>query len=203
MGVAVLLVLLLAVLVIGGGIAFAVALASKGSRQFAAQNEIIPGVASGAPPEWAGAHSLEATLHRRLGEAVRGLQAQAGSPGEDMGLLELRVEIEQQALAVDQRLIATAALPVKARAEALSQVQQAVEAVEVAAGQVASEIASTGIGGDSRSLAELAERVRLVTDARAEIDALDWDTPDAVDSDPAPESSRQDPDGQQPQAGTA
>lgn len=195
-----LLVLVLGAIAIAGGVAFAVALSRKGQARMTAQHELIPGVPTAAPREWGGAHSPEAKLHRRLRDAIAGLRAQAGNPGEDMELLELRVEVEQQAIAVDDRLIAAAALPQSVRGPALAEVDRAVAAVEEAAGAVAAEIAKTGLGGDDRSLADLAERVRLATQSRAELDAMDWTTASPTDR---PAATGDEDEGGQPQAGTA
>ena len=51
-------------------VGFGVALTVRSRKDFAEQNEVVPGVASPAPASWAGAHTPEAKLHRRLKEAV-------------------------------------------------------------------------------------------------------------------------------------
>ncbi|CAN5356775.1 hypothetical protein BH23ACT9_BH23ACT9_25720 [soil metagenome] len=157
---------------IGGGIAFAVALARSGKAQLASQNELFPGVPSNAPAEWGGAHTTEAKLHRRLGQAVRALQAQTGDSRVE--LLDLRVQIEQQALAVDERLIAASALPEHVKGETMTLIEQAVDAIEQATGRLAAELTSSGLAADTDGLAEVTERVRLAAEARAEVEALDW-----------------------------
>lgn len=98
----VLLVIVLVVVVAAVG--FAVALARKGKRQFEARTG-GPGLAPNAPREWAGAHSPEAKLHRRLAAAARSLDAQ---PVGDAVAIEQRVTIEQQILQLDQQLVAVA-----------------------------------------------------------------------------------------------
>jgi hypothetical protein len=98
----VLLVIVLVVVVAAVG--FAVALARKGKRQFEARTG-GPGLAPNAPREWAGAHSPEAKLHRRLAAAARSLDAQ---PVGDAVAIEQRVAIEQQILQIDQQLVAVA-----------------------------------------------------------------------------------------------
>ena len=98
----VLLVIVLVVVVAAVG--FAVALARKGKRQFEARTG-GPGLAPNAPREWAGAHSPEAKLHRRLAAAARALDAQ---PVGDAVAIEQRVTIEQQILQLDQQLVAVA-----------------------------------------------------------------------------------------------
>jgi hypothetical protein len=100
----VLLVIVLVVVVAAVG--FAVALARKGKRQFEARTG-GPGLAPNAPREWAGAHSPEAKLHRRLAAAARSLDAQ---PVGDAVAIEQRVTIEQQILQLDQQLVAVASV---------------------------------------------------------------------------------------------
>jgi hypothetical protein len=99
-------------------------------RKFAEANVIVPGTATKAPAEWAGAHSPEARLHRRLRDAVAAVQANPAM--EDAFMMDARVSLEQQALAVDERLIAVAALPDGVRSEPLASVAAAVDAVETA-----------------------------------------------------------------------
>jgi hypothetical protein len=93
--------------VVVAAVVFAVALARKGKRQFEARTG-GPGLAPNAPREWAGAHSPEAKLHRRLAAAARSLDAQ---PMGDTVTIEQRVTIEQQILQLDQQLVAVATAP--------------------------------------------------------------------------------------------
>jgi hypothetical protein len=128
--VVVLVVLVLAVL---GG---AAAVVSSTRRRYMLANQIVPGTATRAPASWAGAHTPEARLHRRLRDAVTALRANPAM--EDAWALESRVSLEQHALAVDERLIAVAALPEGVRAEPLRTVVAAVDAVEAAVASLAS-----------------------------------------------------------------
>ncbi len=159
-----LLIVLLGVLLVGGGIAFAVALARRSADRYAEQNEVLPGVSSRAPAAWAGAHSPEALLHRRIGEAVRGLRAQSELGHEDVGQLELRVELEQHALAVDERLVAAAAMaPGPHRQRALAELEVSVVAIEQAAGDLARSIGRAGASSDVMGLEDLAARIKGLT----------------------------------------
>ncbi len=156
------LVVVLALLVIAA-VATATVVVRSGKRSYAKANEVVPGTPSRAPAEWAGAHSPEARLHRRLRDSVEALRANPAM--EDAWMLDARVSLEQHAVAVDERLIAVAALPERVRAEPLAGVTVAVDAVEVA---VAS-LASPGPGIDGRSGVELAmtkveERVALLAE---------------------------------------
>jgi hypothetical protein len=105
-------------------------------RKFAEANVVVPGAASKAPAEWAGAHTPEARLHRRLRDAVAAVRANPAT--EDAFMMDARVSLEQQALAVDERLIAVAALPESVRAEPMAAVAAAVDAVEAAVASLVS-----------------------------------------------------------------
>ena len=128
-------VLVVLLLVLVAAVVAATAVLRSGKRQYAQANEVVPGAASRAPAEWAGAHTPEARLHRRLRDAVAGLRANPAL--EDAWALEARVTLEQQALAVDDRLVAVAALPARVRAEPLAAVSSAVDAVEAAVAALA------------------------------------------------------------------
>lgn len=138
----VLLVIVLVVVVAAVG--FAVALARKGKRQFEARTG-GPGLAPNAPREWAGAHSPEAKLHRRLAAAARSLDAQ---PVGDAVAIEQRVTIEQQILQLDQQLVAVASV-----AGDVTGLEPLVGTVERAVAQ----LATTGVDMDMimRNQAEL------------------------------------------------
>ena len=155
------LVLFLAVVVIAAVVA-ATAVVRSQKRQYAKANEVVPGTATRAPAEWAGAHTPEARLHRRLRDAVAAVRA--GSGMEDAWALDARVALEQHALAVDERLIAVAGLPERVRAEPLAGVSAAVDAVEAAvaslvAGPEAQAGARTGL---DRAMAEVEDKVALL-----------------------------------------
>jgi len=145
----VVLVLVAAVVVAG-----AVVVRSQ-KRQFTAANEVVPGTPTHAPAAWAGAHTPEARLHRRLREAVAGLRANPAM--EDAAMMDARVALEQHALAVDDRLVAVAALPERVRAQPLVEVASAVEAVEAAVASYVSGPAQRD--GLDRAMAEVAEKV--------------------------------------------
>jgi hypothetical protein len=136
-GTAILVILLVLVVAVVG---FGVALARKGKRQFAERTG-GPGLAAGVPREWAGAHTPEAKLHRRLAAAARGLDAQ---PVGDAVAIEQRVTIEQQILQTDQQLVAVAAVPGAARSDALAEMETLVDNVERAVAQ----LATTGVDMD-------------------------------------------------------
>lgn len=158
------IVVVVVVLVAGG-----VALALSGKRKYRAANRIVPGVDSSAPAEWAGAHTPEARLHRRLRDAVGGLSTHPRR--SEPYFADLLASLQQQAFAVDEHLIAVAALPARVRPEPLAQVTTAVEAVEEATASLALAL-RPGAAPVGAETAELTERVRLVAEARAELDRL-------------------------------
>jgi hypothetical protein len=147
-------VLVLVLFVISAVVAATVVVRNQ-KRTFAEANEVVPGTASKAPAEWAGAHTPEARLHRRLRDAVEALRANPTM--EDAFMMDARVSLEQQALAVDERLIAVAALPERVRAEPLASVAAAVDALESA---VAAVVTVPGErSGVDQAMAEVADRV--------------------------------------------
>lgn len=155
-------VVIVFVLLVVSAVAAATWVVRTNKRQFAEANEVVPGTATRAPAEWAGAHTPEARLHRRLRDAVEALRANPAM--EDTWMLEARVSLEQHALSVDERLIAVAALPERVRAEPLAAVGAAVDAVEVA---VASYVAGPAPGpegrtGLDRAMAEVEDRVAVL-----------------------------------------
>ena len=150
-------------------VAATLAVARSVWKRYAASNVVVPGVDTAAPASWAGSHSAEARLHRRLRDAVASL---AANPEIDrLGLLEARLALEHQAVSIDERLVAVAALPERVRPEPLAKLVAAVEAVEEAAGQ----LAATGPALDGRTaldeaMVRVEERVALLGAARAELD---------------------------------
>ena len=163
-----LLVALVAVAVVGG--AMAVAIATQQQRSRAERLQIVPGVATRAPVAWAGAHTLEARLHRRLGEAVRSMHA---APASNSPMLtEQRHALEQEAVRIDARLIAVAALTGVQRAPAIERVGELVERYESAV----ADLVSTSLDDPSALEAAISEseiRLRALEAARAEVEQID------------------------------
>lgn len=118
-------------------------------------NQVVPGIPSPAPTSWLGSHDPEAKLHRRLKTAIESLHA-----GQNLDLmgryLDLQVEIEQQALAIDNDLVATSRLPVHLREEPLERLTAAVATIE----EAAAEIGRASSIGASHDLEKLLRTVR-------------------------------------------
>jgi hypothetical protein len=125
-------ILVVVVVLVAAAVGFGVALARKGKRQFAAQGG-GPGLAENAPREWAGAHTPEAKLHRRLAAAAKSLAAQ---PMGDAAAIEHRVTIEQQILQLDQHLVAAAG-----NAASVAEIEPLVTSVE----QTVAQLTTSGL----------------------------------------------------------
>lgn len=140
--------------------------ALRNAKDFSDANEIIPGVPTSAPKAWAGAHSPEARLHRRLRDAMTALRANRSL--DEPALVEVRETLEREALALDDRLVAAAALPKTVREEPIRRVAGAVDAVEAV---VADIVLLRGPGADvQRGIEQVRTRLALVADARAELE---------------------------------
>ncbi len=159
-------------------VGFGVALTVRSKQEFAAQNEVVPGVPSPAPASWAGAHTPAAKLHRRLKAAVDA--ARANPRYVELGLAERTRRIETEALALDERLVAAAALPTPHRDDALAQFEPAVEALEAA---VAALVRSVGVGDSKELLEQVVSdadiRLQALAEARAEVERIDRQGPTA------------------------
>jgi hypothetical protein len=131
-------ILVLAVLAVLAGVAFATALAIRGSRHAAANLALGPGMSTDVQAEWA-AHTPEAKLHRRLGAAARSL---ATVPLGDALAIERRVAAEQRILELNRSLIAAAAAPAVHRDEVVSALEPEVAATEAEVAALAKSAAT-------------------------------------------------------------
>ena len=160
---------LLGVVVVAAIVVGAIVLATKGKADFHRANEVVPGVASPAPAAWAGSHDPEARLHRRLRDAMTALRANQAFD-DDGGLLDLRVDLEQQAIALDTQLVAIAGLAPDRRPEQLARAEQSVAAIEGTVASLVGVSAGETEARMSRLLGELQGRTGAVSDARRELD---------------------------------
>lgn len=150
-------------------------------------NQVVPGVPSAAPVSWAGSHDPEARLHRRLRDAVAAVRASTRDL-TDGRVLDLRTELEQGALAVDESLVAVAALPAAHRAEPLARATAAVEDIEQAAADLAGATVTEASTRLARALDGARRDAELLAEARSEVERL------ASGLEPPPQSeSRPDP----------
>lgn len=171
------LILILVIGVLAGAVIGARVAARRLTDHYARANEVVPGIPSTAPTAWLGAHDPEAKLHRRLVDAVRALHA-----GQDLDVigayLDLRIEVEQQAVAIDNELVVTSKLPVHLREKPLDRLTAAVATLEEAVAAIGVAVAS----GTTEDLDALLLEVRRRTDsldrAEAALREIDEATPD-------------------------
>lgn len=134
MGVFAWLVVLLVVAVVASGALFAVALARRSRGQLAVGTEALPGMPTGAPLEWAGQHTPEAKMHRRL---IGLAQTVAALPLGDATAIERQVAVQHKIQELDRRLISFAVAPEPARREAVDGLEPEVADAEAEVGTLA------------------------------------------------------------------
>lgn len=130
------IVLVILLVILAAGVTFAVMLSRRSKAQLAANLAPAPGLAGGAPAEWAGQHTPEAKMYRRLSELARSLEA---LPLGDAPAIERKVGLQQQIQEYDRLLIAVAAAPESARRDAVTTLQPKVDAVEAEIGKLATD----------------------------------------------------------------
>lgn len=157
---------------IGVVIAFGVVLALRSKQEFTEQNEVVPGRRSPAPASWAGAHSREAKLHRRLGEAVKA--ARANPRFVELGLAAQTAAIEAEALAIDERLVAAAALPAAHRNAAIDPLEQHVVDLEATVVELVTSVSVSDSKEQLEAAVSAADiKLQALAEARAEIEQID------------------------------
>lgn len=168
------------VAVVAGALFLTVALPLRRQRQ---ANQVVPGVPTRAPRAWAGAHSPEARLHRRLRDVVAALRS---LPMSGNFAADGRRTVEQYVLTLDERLIAVAALPGAVRAEPLAKVTADVQRLESSVAELVSQVVAGSVGHE-QAFRELSEDLAHFREARAEVQALEAASP----SDQIPEMPTQ------------
>lgn len=153
-------------------VGFGVALVVRSKREFAEQNQVVPGRASPAPANWAGAHTREAKLHRRLGDAVRG--AHDNPRFVELGLAAQMQAIDAEALAIDERLVAAAGLPGSHRDAAIDALEANVVQLEAT---IADVVTSVTVADSKQQLEQAVSaadlKLQALAEARAEIEMID------------------------------
>lgn len=159
------------VLLVGVLAAFALiaVVAARTKNAFEASNEVVPGRRSPAPSSWAGSHDAEALLHRRLRDAMAALR-QNQLFDDDGTLLELRVELEQQAIMLDERLVGLAALPASIRDEPRAELTADVAMVEQAVADLVRTTTASARPALEATLARIRERLELYGPAEASLE---------------------------------
>lgn len=140
------------------------------------RNQVVPGTETGAPVSWAGSHTPEARLHRRLRSAVT---AARSVDDPDGSLLSARVEVERAALATDRHLVALAAMHERESAGRMPAARAAVAAIESAAAALADvggagrNVIATRGPGQLPAVEAAMERTALLQQAIDELDEID------------------------------
>lgn len=166
-----LIILVVLLVLVAAGVAGAVVLAGKSKKEYKDANQVVPGAPTSAPSSWAGSHDAEAKLHRRLRDAMKALRANQ-SFDDDGGLLDLRVDLEQQALALDERLVAVAALPEANKGQALFDIESAVTMIEKAVASLASRSVAEVRPVVEQAVDRVEERTSMLEQVRAQLEAL-------------------------------
>jgi hypothetical protein len=161
--------LIVAAAVVAAGAAGLSALSRRQRRRQLQLNAVVPGVLTSAPASWALSHDPEAKLHRRLRDAVAALRADPRVRAAD--LYELRLLTEREAIAIDERLVAVAALPEPSRQDALKRLTAAVESLEQAVAEIVSWSPSTGLELTA-AVADATERLAMIAEIHAELSAF-------------------------------
>jgi len=163
----ILVVLFVAIAAVAAGGA-ALALGAQRVKQNAQRGQqIAPGTPSAVPLGWAGAHTPEAKLHRRLGTAMSGLRQAT----EDDALVMANVEVvEREALKIEQQLVAASRMADRLKGPAIAELSAAVDQIENVSAQLIQRSAELSAGDVQAQLAELSERLELLDQARAELD---------------------------------
>ena len=162
----------LLVLAVAAVVGFGVALAVRSRAEFTEQNQVVPGRRSPAPASWAGAHSREAKLHRRLGDAVKG--ARENPRFVELGLAAQMNTLEAEAMAIDERLVAAASLPAAHRDAAIDPLDVHVVALEAAVAEMVTSITVADSKEQLEAAVSAADiKLQALAAARAEVEAID------------------------------
>lgn len=165
---------------VGAVVVFGVMLAARSKKEFAEQNEVVPGRVSPAPASWAGAHSREAKLHRRLGDAVKG--ARANPRFVELGLATQMTAIEAEALAIDERLVAAAALPAAHRDAAIDPLEEHIVQLEAAIADLVTSISVADSKQQLEAAVSAADvKLQALAEARAEVEQIDRSASGQID----------------------
>ncbi|HUF98267.1 MAG TPA: hypothetical protein VMM60_09055 [Ilumatobacter sp.] len=163
---------LAAVVVVGAAVAFGVRLANDSRRAVARGIEVVPGVASQAPAAWAGAHSPEAKLHRRLRDAVASAHTQVELAGSSS---TQTASLDQAAVTLSNRLVAAAALPARHRQAAIDEVGTLIGRFEDSVAALATQgVAHAELDAAfERSMTDIHQELEALAQARAEVDEIE------------------------------
>jgi len=135
------------------------------TRWAAADNEVVPGAGVAVPQNWFGSHDPEPRLHRRLRDSMRSILSVAEG---DPLLAGPMVTAREQAIDLDRRLVACAALPEPGRSQARAKLEAAVAQVEDLAQGIIGAAASIDTPAGAGELDRLADQLALLDALRFE-----------------------------------
>ncbi len=169
-----LIVVLVLVLVVGGGTIATVALLL---HALSVRNRVVAGRPSPAPLTWLVSVELPARLHRRLRLAAGLVRAAGGGDGDDLGLADVRRQLEDRAVELDHQLVLAARAPKATRRRMLRELQAEIAELErLAERSVRMARAWRGAAPSERGLASVRERLELLEAALHELDGVDVTT---------------------------
>jgi hypothetical protein len=161
-----------ALVVVAAGAALVGGLLRPSHRHLDDYRQVVPGLGPAAPREWAGAHSPEAKLHRRIRDAVKSAHAQPGAAASALA------QLDQAAVALDQRLIGAAAVPERHRAAAVAEIAPLVDRFEDGVAVIATGTASAALDtAFDQSMAAIQTELDALALARAEVERIDGQAP--------------------------
>ncbi len=160
-------ILILGVLVVGGLAAAAVLGGKAVGKNAEKKNQVVAGIPSNAPANWYGSHEPEAKLHRRVRDAVTGLQE---TPTDDPNMFEVRASVEREAVSLDNQIVAASKLADRLKPDVLESLSAAVDQFEDITARLITR--TSGLDDDNvrGELDELTERLDLLREARQEVD---------------------------------
>lgn len=129
--------------------------------------QLSPGTPSAVPLGWAGAHTPEAKLHRRLGQAMSGLRA---ATADDVLVIANVEVVEREALKIEKQLVSASMMAERLKGPAIEELAAAVDQIENVSAQLIQRSAELASGDVQAQLSELSERLELLDQARAELD---------------------------------
>lgn len=164
------LLLVFIALVVASGATLFLGGAQAVGRNAKKSMELVPGTPARAPANWFGSHEAEAKLFRRLQEAVLGVHAMGQ---EQPGSFDTVASIERQALRLEEQLLAASHIADRLKPGVIDQLESAVAQIEEIAAAVIGRDAGMLGSGVKQELDELAERLQLIDQARAQLDEGD------------------------------
>ncbi|MFI1917674.1 hypothetical protein [Nocardia sp. NPDC020380] len=165
----VLTLVLLLLIVIAAVVAAVMVVSSKQKQSVSAANEVVPGTPTRAPASWAGSHDPEPRLHRRLRDAMTTLRT--ANALDDGTTIVLRAELEQAALAWDDRLVAIAALPAPHRERQREAAAQAVQSIEDGVAQYVSASTTSATAELQAGLSSVRTQLDIQAQIRKSLEA--------------------------------